>query len=135
MILVVSYRGDEHTDLVRQRLLGSRREVVQIDLGDFPRRAGLSLTWAMGHPPRYEVAGPDGAADLAAAGVVWWRRVRPFEVDPAIPQEQRRAFAGSETAQAVHGAARGIGEISLSARRSLRGAGYADRVGQRFALQ
>ena len=34
---------------------------------------------------------------------MWWRRVRPFEVDPAIAQEQRRAFAASETAQAVHG--------------------------------
>jgi glutathione synthase/RimK-type ligase-like ATP-grasp enzyme len=103
MILIVSYRGEEHTDLVRERLLAAGRDVVQIDLGDFPQRAGLSLSWADGEPARYEVDAPGISADLAATGVVWWRRVRPFEVDPAIPQEQRRAFAGSETAQAVHG--------------------------------
>ena len=103
MILIVSYAGDEHTDLVRGRLLAAGREVVQIDLGDFPRRNGISLSWTDGLPARYEVSTPEGRADLARAGVVWWRRVRPFEVDPAIAQEQRRAFAASETAQAVHG--------------------------------
>jgi glutathione synthase/RimK-type ligase-like ATP-grasp enzyme len=103
MILIVSYRGDEHTDLVRERLLSAGREVVQIDLGDFPQRTALSLSWAEGQPPRYQITGPDVSADLSNTGAVWWRRVRPFDVDPAIAQEQRRAFAGSETAQAVHG--------------------------------
>lgn len=41
--------------------------------------------------------------DLAQAGVVWWRRVRPFEIDRAIAQEQRRSFGFSETAQAIYG--------------------------------
>src|SRR5262245_66009453 len=103
VILVVSYPGEEHTAEVVRRLLAQGQEVVPIDLSDFPSRAGLALEWRPGTPPSYVVHGPNGPIDLARVRVVWWRRVRPHEVDAAIANPGFRAFATSETSQAVNG--------------------------------
>jgi glutathione synthase/RimK-type ligase-like ATP-grasp enzyme len=103
VILVVSYEGEEHTDAVVRRLEAMQREVVRIDLADFPSRAALVGQWHDGHAPSYRIDTPKGTFDLAQARVVWWRRVRPFAVDHAIAQPERRQFAASETSQAVMG--------------------------------
>jgi glutathione synthase/RimK-type ligase-like ATP-grasp enzyme len=103
MILVVSYPGEEHTVDVTQRLVRMGREVVLLDLADFPARAGLMLSWPNGSEPSYVVDGPNGPVDLRSAGVAWWRRVRPYSIDPALVAPSMHAFAASETAQAVSG--------------------------------
>jgi glutathione synthase/RimK-type ligase-like ATP-grasp enzyme len=103
VILLVSYPGEDHADLVVQHLEQAGRELVRIDLGDFPMRSGLQAHWTPDGPPRYLVEHSGQMVDLARADVVWWRRVRPFEIDPGMVREQRRSFAFNETAQAVHG--------------------------------
>ena len=46
MILAVSYEGEEHTAGVVRLLEAEGREVVQIDLADFPMKNGLTLSWS-----------------------------------------------------------------------------------------
>jgi glutathione synthase/RimK-type ligase-like ATP-grasp enzyme len=50
------------------------------------------------------VDGPDGPFDLSIANVAWWRRVVPFDIEPQVRSASQRAFAASETSQAVNGA-------------------------------
>lgn len=104
MILVVSYPGDEHTEEVVARLARAGREVARIDLADFPSRAGLALGYGDGVEPSYRVELDGlGEVDLAACRAGWWRRVQPFQADPAVTVAHERAFALSETAQAMNG--------------------------------
>jgi glutathione synthase/RimK-type ligase-like ATP-grasp enzyme len=103
MILVVSYRDEEHTTDVVERLERAGREVVLIDMADFPSLAALELSWSDDAQPSYLVRGAGGEIDLGRARVGWWRRVRPFSIDDAIVSPSMRAFAESETTQAVNG--------------------------------
>ncbi len=103
MILVVSYPEEEHTALVTGHLARAGREVVQIDLSDFPAKCGLQARWSNDCEPKFVIEQQGRSVDLSAAKAVWWRRVRPFEVDPSIAKEQHRAFIFSETSQAIHG--------------------------------
>lgn len=107
MILVVSYPGEEHTAEVVARLARAGREVVEIDLADFPDRAGLALNWppTLLQAPSYRVQLPNqpNGVDLGRAGVGWWRRVRPFTISSSITDPSFRAFAESETSQAIGG--------------------------------
>lgn len=102
MILVVSYPGEEHTDAVCARLAAAGEPVCRIDLADFPGRCPVAFDWAGQGPPSLRLLG-EQPIDLAAVDAVWWRRVRPFEVDPAVGPDDRRRFAASETDQAVLG--------------------------------
>lgn len=102
MILVVSYPDDEHTSQVVQRLAARGREVVQLDLADFPARRAVELHWG-GGTPQFMVEHGGERVDLARARAVWWRRVSHFNIDPAVRGGEYTAFAQSETAQAVHG--------------------------------
>jgi glutathione synthase/RimK-type ligase-like ATP-grasp enzyme len=103
VILVVSYPGEEHTDDVVQRLEQLGREVVRIDLADFPAEIGMDLSWSSSASPNYKLNTTQGRVDLNSARVVWWRRIRPFMIDPAIASLEQRRFAESETTQAVTG--------------------------------
>ena len=103
MILVISYPGEEHTVEVVQRLEGQGREAIQVDLGDFPADRDLVMSWPPLEQPSYVVGGSNGSVDLRDAHVGWWRRVRPYAVDQSIADPTMRAFAESETAQAVNG--------------------------------
>jgi hypothetical protein len=103
VILVVSYPDEDHTLEVVGRLERAGREVVQIDLADFPTRSGLTLCWGDGRSPSYLVEHAGRTVDLRQANVAWWRRVRPFTVDPSVTSPSLRTFALSETGQAVGG--------------------------------
>src|SRR5205823_7824564 len=74
-----------------------------INLADFPAHRGLELSWSTDKRPTYIVDGPNGLVDLSNASAGWWRRVCPYDVDRAIVSQSLRAFAESETAQAVGG--------------------------------
>lgn len=102
MILVISYPGEEHTDAVVGLLEQQGREVVRLDMADFPSR-GLSLSWGGQDHDAYMVDTQNGATDLARARVGWWRRVQPFRIDHAIQSDHDQAFVRSETSQAVNG--------------------------------
>jgi glutathione synthase/RimK-type ligase-like ATP-grasp enzyme len=103
MILVVSYPGEEHTDDVVQRLERAGHHVARIDLADFSTRASVSLSWDGGATSMCVHPTSGSPIDAGAARVGWWRRVRPFSVDPAITDPSMIAFAQSETSQAVNG--------------------------------
>lgn len=103
MILVISYPGEEHTDDVVARLERLGREVVRLDLAEFPSAASLTMHWNDGSRPSFQIGRAGGAAELARARVAWWRRVRPYTLDPALSGSGFAAFAESETAQAVNG--------------------------------
>jgi glutathione synthase/RimK-type ligase-like ATP-grasp enzyme len=102
MILAVSYPGDDHTDAVVALLERQGREVVRLNMADFPSRE-LTLSWTGTGEDGYVVDTPGGRVDLARAKVGWWRRVQPFRLDPALRAGHDQAFARSETSQAVNG--------------------------------
>lgn len=102
MILVVSYPGEDHTAAVVDRLREAGREVVQIDLADYPAGAGVAFEYH-GDGGEWLLGTTDGAVDLKRCQAVWWRRVRPFAVDPVVTGAEDRAFAMSETQQAIGG--------------------------------
>jgi glutathione synthase/RimK-type ligase-like ATP-grasp enzyme len=103
MIVVVSYPGEDHSDAVCARLAQAGREVLRLDLADFPARHALALQWQAGQAPKWGVEVDGREVDLQRARVLWWRRVSGFGLDPAIRKEAHRHFAQSETTQAVHG--------------------------------
>jgi glutathione synthase/RimK-type ligase-like ATP-grasp enzyme len=108
VILVVSFADEEHSQDVIGRLRARGRPVHLLDLGSLPMSRSVTLEWGDGprQVSRVSDDGPD--LDLAEVGVVWWRRVRPFELDPTITAPSARAFALSETTQAVYGMLDGL---------------------------
>lgn len=104
MILVVSYPGEEHTAKVVAQLAATGREVVQIDLADFPSRRAVEFGWSGAGAPSFRMAHEGRLVDLADARAVWWRRVTDFVIDPALSRQgEHGAFAHSETSQAMYG--------------------------------
>jgi glutathione synthase/RimK-type ligase-like ATP-grasp enzyme len=103
MILVVSYPGEDHTDAVVEELQRHGREVVRLDLADFPTKAAVAATWCHGKPAMLRLESERGCVDISRTKVVWWRRVRPFQVDNRLGSFERRQFAASETSQAING--------------------------------
>jgi glutathione synthase/RimK-type ligase-like ATP-grasp enzyme len=105
MILVVSYPDEDHTQDVIGRLRQMGRPVHLLDMADVPARRRLTMTWSGDDSPTYQLDGDgDGSGvDLGDVRVVWWRRVRPFMVDPGVTASSALHFATSETAQAVYG--------------------------------
>jgi glutathione synthase/RimK-type ligase-like ATP-grasp enzyme len=105
VILVVSFPEDEHTRDVIERLRERGRSVRLLDLVQIPIHRSMALEWGRDDPtPRQRhLDADDDPIDLDEVGAVWWRRVRPFSVDPMIREQTPRAFALSETAQAVYG--------------------------------
>lgn len=103
MILVVSYASDEHTALVVEHLLRAGREVVQIDLADFPTRRSIQSSWSNAQRTEFLIEHDGAHVNLADTRAVWWRRVTGFTIDPSISFGERSAFAQSETSQAIHG--------------------------------
>ncbi|MGO7733236.1 alpha-L-glutamate ligase [Rhizobium leguminosarum] len=104
MILVISYPQEEHTDAVVSHLNAAGRDVARIDMAEFPYHSSLEMHWKNGDSPRYSLHRADGTSlAMAAIRVAWWRRVRPYTIDPAIRDVEMRAFAESETAQAIGG--------------------------------
>jgi hypothetical protein len=102
VILVVSYPDEDHSVEVIERLRRQGREVHLLDFADLPARRGVSMTWADPPEPTLRLVGGGEPFDLAKVGVVWWRRLRPFMVDPQV-STTAGSFALSETAQAVNG--------------------------------
>ena len=60
MILVVSYEGEEHTASVVNLLRAEGREVVQIDLADFPVKSPMAINWSSDAKPNTKLRRPPG---------------------------------------------------------------------------
>lgn len=108
MILVVSH-DEEHTRAVVRLLEARGRDVVRLDLADFPARGRITLDCAAGAEPVYTVRTPTAHARLDGCRAAWWRRVTPFTVDGGLGTAQDRSFALSETGEALHGLFHSLG--------------------------
>jgi glutathione synthase/RimK-type ligase-like ATP-grasp enzyme len=108
VILVVSFPEEEHTQDVIGRLRARGCPVHLLDLGELPAKRSVTLEWRDGRRPVSHLHGDGVAVDLGDVRVVWWRRVRPFDIDPAVRAPSARAFAASETTQAVYGMLDGL---------------------------
>ncbi|MFK4687765.1 glutathione synthase/RimK-type ligase-like ATP-grasp enzyme [Streptomyces pristinaespiralis] len=102
MILVVSH-DEDHTRAVLRRLEAAGREVVRLDLADFPARGDVTLDYAADGGPVCTVRTPTAHARLERCRAAWWRRVRPFTVDRRLGTFRDQNFAISETGEALHG--------------------------------
>jgi glutathione synthase/RimK-type ligase-like ATP-grasp enzyme len=102
VILVVSYPDEDHTAAVVDRLRGRGHAVHVLDLAELPSRCGVTLRWEDGGAPVFRLEPDSGTLDLNAVAVIWWRRLRPFGLDPEVASSAR-GFALSETSQAVNG--------------------------------
>ncbi|CAM5470654.1 hypothetical protein STANM309S_00216 [Streptomyces tanashiensis] len=102
MILIVSH-DEDHTRGVVRRLESAGREVVRVDLADFPARGDITLEYAAAGEPVYTVRTPTAHARLERCRAAWWRRVRPFTVDHRLGTMRDQRFAVSETGEALHG--------------------------------
>lgn len=103
MILVVSHADEDHTAAVMPRLRAAAHEVRLLDLADVPARGGLTAVWGEDDRPSLRLHAPDGPIPLDRVRAVWWRRLRPLTLDAAVTGPTARAFATSETSQALNG--------------------------------
>src|SRR5688572_27478182 len=104
MILVVSSPRDEHATVVLQHLeqLDARAELL--DLSTFPRESCLALSYSAerGFGARITLANR-GVISLTDVTAIWWRRPQPLDIDPTIRRSSHRAFAHSESYEALSG--------------------------------
>jgi glutathione synthase/RimK-type ligase-like ATP-grasp enzyme len=105
MIVVISHAGDPHAMRVTE-LLGSRgKDVLLLDLSQFPSGASLTVDFddCACAKPRIRYATTAGEErDLSSARAVWWRR--PQAVDLAgITDPHVHAFTAGEWHEAIHG--------------------------------
>ena len=101
MILIVSFRDNDHVERVREHLT---RPARVFDIADFPARTRLEVRFADGEPDLLVLQPHDGPPlDLADVGAVWYRRLRPMELDEALTAPTGRLFAWSESHEALSG--------------------------------
>ncbi|MGW0314024.1 hypothetical protein [Streptomyces flavidovirens] len=86
-----------------RRLEMTGREVVRVDLADFPACGEITLGYPAAGQPDLTLTTPTRQVPLDRCRVAWWRRVRPFTVDQRLGGARDRGFAASETGQALHG--------------------------------
>lgn len=100
MILIITFPDNDHVNRVLAHLT---QPYALLDMADFPQRARMHAA-AGGTTDTLLLDLPDGRRiDLDSVGAVWNRRIKPFDIDPAISDETGRLFAWSETTEAVNG--------------------------------
>lgn len=103
MILLLSHAADDHAEAVLSELTAAGVEAVVFDTGELPQRAALAMTYGPESGPSFalrEAGGPE--IDLSAVSAAWWRRPRPFELDPDLPDDEVE-FTYNECFEAVSG--------------------------------
>ncbi len=100
MILIITFPDNDHVNRVLRYLT---QPYALLDTADFPQRVRMHAA-AGGSADSLLLDLVDGRRiDLDQVGAVWNRRIRPFDIDPAISDETGRLFAWSETTEAVNG--------------------------------
>jgi glutathione synthase/RimK-type ligase-like ATP-grasp enzyme len=106
VIGVVSHPGDDHALAVLAELARRRQPAVLLDTGTFPHEARLSMRAGRDGVHRH-VRLPEARVDLDAVGAVWWRRPRPYTLDPALDPSVA-SFVLSESHEAISGVLAGL---------------------------
>jgi hypothetical protein len=103
IILVLSHHRDEHAQSVMVEL--SRRGAVTrlLDLERFPLQLCLSMHYDGMGRKRFVFGCDDSGLDLDKVSAIWWRRPQAPSVDGAVHRPAHRAFALSESHEALSG--------------------------------
>ncbi len=101
MIVIASHDEDDHAAAVMRDLDASGASFAMVDTGDFPVSSRLTQRF-VGGQVRSKLATTRGTLDLDEARVVWWRRPRPYSLDPSL-DASTTAFAVSEAHEAMSG--------------------------------
>jgi hypothetical protein len=100
MIVVASHDGDDHATRVRADLDRKGHGAQLVDTGVYPAAATLTLAYGLAREAWLAVDGQ--TIDLTGVGAVWWRRPRPYTLDPNLAPESA-SFAYSESHEAMAG--------------------------------
>ena len=100
MILIVSFPDNAHVERVLEHL---DRPAIVFDIADFPHRTRLDVRFGAS-VDRISLT-PHGREEIPIdqIGAVWYRRVRPIGLDPALTDATSRLFAWSESTEALTG--------------------------------
>lgn len=100
MILIVSFPDNTHVERVLEHLT---RPATVFDIAEFPIRTRLGVRFGSGDDALSFT--PEGGDELRLEeiGAVWYRRVRPIGLDPALTDATSRLFAWSESTEALTG--------------------------------
>jgi RimK-like ATP-grasp domain len=105
MIVVASHDEDDHATRVLEAFDRVGHPAQLVDTGAYPSAATLTLTYG---PERRTVLGLNGLClDLESVGAIWWRRPRPYTLDPSLAPETA-SFAYSESHEAMSGMWHGL---------------------------
>ena len=101
MIIVASHDDDDHAAAVLDHLHRTGAPATLVDTGAFPRHSRLTQQFS-GGVQRTMLASAGATIDLTATRVVWWRRPRPYALDPEM-EPGMVPFALSEAHEAMSG--------------------------------
>lgn len=100
MILIISFKDNEHVEKVRRHLT---RESAVVDVSWFPASMRLDAQLA-NESENIRFGLPDGSyINLGQVGAVWNRRIRPLELHQELTDQTARLFAWSECNEALLG--------------------------------
>jgi len=114
MILVITHEHDAHGQHMIRTLRGLGEQVVEFDVGTYPRSLGVSFAYSQS-----EVAGeirfPDGSS-LSTDRIksVLYRRERPIGVSEAIKDPRIKAYVDRESRHVLDSLRRLIGAFWLN---------------------
>lgn len=100
MILIVSFHENTHVERVLQHL---GRPTRVFDIADFPRRTRLEVRFSAGGDALSFTPNDEPPIRVEEIGAVWFRRIRPITLDPALTDGTSRVFAWSESTEALTG--------------------------------
>lgn len=100
MILIISFPDNDHVSRVTQYL---RSDYEVLDLATIPARTRINARCGPTADALYIDLENGRRIDLDRVGAVWNRRIRGFQLDPAVTDDTARLFAHSETTEAVQG--------------------------------
>src|ERR1700755_2443716 len=102
-VLILSSVTDVHAHAVMTELAAHGAAAEVVDLGEFPTRLSVSMTYR-GGSRQFRMRRADGAEHyLAPVPAVWWRRPQPFRLPADIKDTNAQRFALSEAATAFQG--------------------------------
>ncbi len=102
MILVISHAEDAHAGPVIEAVRRRGERCVLLDLAEVPRQVRFSISAGRsGHGAAFTgLAG--GPVEASGIGAVWWRRPRPYGLDPAL-SPSHAAYATVQVHAALSG--------------------------------
>jgi glutathione synthase/RimK-type ligase-like ATP-grasp enzyme len=100
MILIVGFDTDSHVQEVRRHL---RAEPLVVDTGQFPASLLLDARFSGESESIRLMRENHRWIDLTDVHAVWYRRINPLGLDPAITDSTARLFAWSEANEALLG--------------------------------